>query len=419
MHDCGSSSVGLPVVFRRPRRRHGGSEDAASPKAAAKAAGSHFASSSSSVLPAATRNRLHGLFRDMEKEFETVYLDNVRLRERVAVLEKGNCEPAAEVDKDKTDEPDAFEAVLKTFTKKNALKTRHKLKAHTSKIVSSFKAPGQTASLVKEYRGHRDGIWDVAVSSLGHPLVGTASADKTARIWGVDSGKCLLSYLGHGGSVNSISFHPAQDLALTASGDGTAHVWKAVALPDAIGGAGAAAPSSEESAAESSEDDAIGGRGVGVVKTNAVRQPIVALTGHQNVVIGCQWLDNELAVTASWDRLANLYNVETGALLQTLAGHDDELTHVACHATKRLVATCSLDTTFRLWDFRETIHSVSVFQGHTEAVTCAAFSVGDKIVSGSDDRSVKVWDLRNMRAPVTSIQTPSAVNRLSVSQSGK
>ena len=61
-------------------------------------------------------------------------------------------------------------------------------------------------------------------------------------------------------------------------------------------------------------------------------------------------------------RTSNLYNVETGALLQTLAGHDRELTHVACHPTQRLVATCSMDSTFRLWDFRETIHSVSVFQ---------------------------------------------------------
>ena len=139
-------------------------------------------------------------------------------------------------------------------------------------------------------------------------------------------------------------------------------------------------------------------------------------------------------------RTANLYNVESGALLQSLAGHDRELTHVACHPTQRLVATCSMDSTFRLWDFRETIHSVSVFQveaevlsdkriitkilyklffqGHTEAVMCACFSRSEQIISGSDDRTVKVWDLRNMRAPITSIQTSSAVNRLSVSNSG-
>jgi hypothetical protein len=56
-------------------------------------------------------------------------------------------------DKDKiaSEEPDAFEAVLKTFAKKNA-KTRHKLKAHTNKIVSSFKTPQLSSAVVKEYR---------------------------------------------------------------------------------------------------------------------------------------------------------------------------------------------------------------------------------------------------------------------------
>lgn len=58
------------------------------------------------------------------------------------------------------------------------------------------------------------------------------------------------------------------------------------------------------------------------------------------------------------------------------------------------------------------------FQGHTESVTSAVFSREDKVVSGSDDRTVKVWDLRNMRSPVATIRVDSAVNRLSVSQNG-
>ena len=43
--------------------------------------------------------------------------------------------------------------------------------------------------------------------------------------------------------------------------------------------------------------------------------------------------------------------------------------------------------------FRETIHAVSVFQGHQDAVSSAVFvtqPATDLIVSGSDDRSMKV-----------------------------
>ena len=384
-----------------------------------------------SVLPHALKSRLQTLFSEIEGEFSVLYQENIQLRERILALEKGQYE-TDEKDKTLIDEHDAFDKnMLKSFTKNRAFKTRHKLKAHTSKIVSSFKTPSLSCSLVKEYKGHKDGIWDISVSRLGHPLVGTASADKTARIWGVDSGRCLTFYTGHSGSVNAIAFHPTQDLVLTASGDASTHVWKAASvLPESLlSGGGTGAQSSEESP-ESSEDDLYqGATGMSSGERQSdqnrigqlgqtVRSPITTLLGHLGVVISCAWLNEDLAVTAGWDRVANLYNVETGVLLQTLAGHDSELTHVACHPNQRLVTTCSTDSTFRLWDFREAIHSVSVFQGHTESVTCAAFSRSDQIVSGSDDRSVKVWDLKNMRAPVASIQTQSAVNRLDISPSG-
>ena len=88
-------------------------------------------------------------------------------------------------------------------------------------------------------------------------------------------------------------------------------------------------------------------------------------------------------MTAGWDRMAILWDTQTGQMLHQLSGHDEELTHTAAHPTARLVVTASKDSTFRLWDFREANHhSVSVFQGHTDTVTCAVFSPrGDDQVS--------------------------------------
>ena len=59
-----------------------------------------------------------------------------------------------------------------------------------------------------------------------HHLLGTASADHTAIVWGMHSGRALLQYTGHKGSVNSLRFHPSKELVLTASGDGSVHIWQ-------------------------------------------------------------------------------------------------------------------------------------------------------------------------------------------------
>lgn len=67
---------------------------------------------------------------------------------------------------------------------------------------------------------------------------------------------------------------------------------------------------------------------------------------------------------------------------------------------------------------RSDIPAVSVFQGHIDSVTSTIFTKDDKVLSGSDDKSVKIWELRNMRSPLFTIRTDSAVNRLAVSSNG-
>jgi len=80
-----------------------------------------------------------------------------------------------------------------------------KLRQHTTKIMSNLKGPPTiNCSPLRKYSGHRDGVWEVSVSRMSLPIIGTASADHTAIVWGIHSGKPLLQYTGHSGSVNSV-----------------------------------------------------------------------------------------------------------------------------------------------------------------------------------------------------------------------
>ena len=52
------------------------------------------------------------------------------------------------------------------------------------------------------------------------------SPDGTACVWDTESALMLVKYVGHGGSVNSLSFHPHEMLACSVSGDTSVHIWR-------------------------------------------------------------------------------------------------------------------------------------------------------------------------------------------------
>jgi len=370
------------------------------------------------VLPVPTRDRLYDLFGQIEKEFEHLYASNLALQEQVETLSgqlgEASCGEVATVAAGPLESNDATEYSSKN--KKSLLSQRIKTtyKQSTSKLVSSFRTAAPAYSMVREFRGHRDGVWEVSVSrSQGQQVIASAAVDHSARIFSIESGHCLMRYTGHRGSVNAVRFHPTQDLALTSSGDGTAHIWRAT-LPNGTNTEALRSQSSGEDEIEGSERE---DQDEGMDDSAIVRSPILEFSHHSDVVSAADWMcDGCQVTTASWDRRAILADAETGDEVCVLSGHDQEINDVHTHPSQRLVLTSSKDTTFRLWDFRGSAMCVNVFQGHNQQVTSSVFASGEKIVSGSDDRSVKVWDMRSMRSPMAAIRTDSEVNRLSVSQ---
>lgn len=72
---------------------------------------------------------------------------------------------------------------------------------------------------------------------------------------------------------------------------------------------------------DSSDKDDGDGDAEGPNDCPSVRVPTTTLRSHQGVVIAADWLvGGKQVVTASWDRAANLYDVETSELVHSLTG---------------------------------------------------------------------------------------------------
>jgi WD40 repeat protein len=84
-------------------------------------------------------------------------------------------------------------------------------------------------------------------------------------------------------------------------------------------------------------------------------------------------------------------------LVRRWRAHEGEVSSLAFSRNGRRLATGSQDHSIRLWDLAS-FEELLVLRGHTEAVLSLAYSPdGRELVSGSGDQSIKVWDLSERR----------------------
>lgn len=101
---------------------------------------------------------------------------------------------------------------------------------------------------------------------------------------------------------------------------------------------------------------------------------------------------NNSVPSTLYERLTRPAQWERPACLLTLSGHDDFVSAVATDTAGQLVASGSDDKTIKIWD-ADTGECQITCCGHTGKVFAAAVSMdGSLVASGSEDRKVIIWD---------------------------
>jgi WD40 repeat protein/energy-coupling factor transporter ATP-binding protein EcfA2 len=197
----------------------------------------------------------------------------------------------------------------------------------------------------------RDGIWTAsAVMSPDGRTLATAS-DDGARIWDVRRGVVRHRLRGQR-DLTDVAYSADGRLLVTASLDGTARVWRA-----ATGAAAAVL------------------RGPPTRLTSAAFSP-----GGREIV------------TTGYDRVARIWTVPSGRVVHTLRGHTSAVYGAAFTPDGRQVVTVGNDGTTRIWDTRSG-GALAILHLHDESANAVAVA-GDRIISGSDDRTARIYRCR-------------------------
>lgn len=222
------------------------------------------------------------------------------------------------------------------------------------------------------------------------PLFVSGGDDYKIKVWNYKLHRCLFTLLGHLDYIRTVQFHHESPWIVSASDDQTIRIWNWQS-----------------------------------------RTCISVLTGHNHYVMCASFHPKEdLVVSASLDQTVRVWDISSlkkksvspaddlqrlsqmntdlfggvdAVVKYVLEGHDRGVNWASFHPSLPLIVSGADDRQLKLWRMNDTkAWEVDTLRGHMNNVSCVMFHAKqDIIVSNSEDKSIRVWDVTKR----TSVQT--------------
>ena len=129
--------------------------------------------------------------------------------------------------------------------------------------------------------------------------------------------------------------------------------------------------------------------------------------------------EQQILVSVSDDYQVKLWDLQTGNPLRTLLGHQRSVNTLALSPDGRWIASGSQDATIRLWNLQQPDQPPRILAGHSQRVWSVAFSPTAQILaSASEDHTVKLWNLANGECYQTMAKDPNSNGIVAFSPDG-